>query len=109
MTPSLTLRVTLAGFAAQYQAPGPVRDDDVQAARITFLGSYPINNDLGGWQRGLLTAAAIDWRGPLARAELRVFGIVQDSALTEDFTGLRVPLELRAIGTTSRMRAARSD
>jgi hypothetical protein len=81
------LRLLATVYATRFVSPGVLREDDLDAGRVDFFGSYAEAGRQGGLSTRALVAAAYDWRRGPERAELRVFAQARDLTLLENFTG----------------------
>jgi hypothetical protein len=80
-------RLLAIGYATRWQTPGFVRQDDVDARRIDFFGTYPDSGEQGGVSARFLAAGGLEWHDGSNRAQLRAFGNVRTYSSTNNADG----------------------
>jgi hypothetical protein len=83
----LTGRVFGGLYHSRFSSPGLVREDDVNAGRVDFYGSYPAATGQGGFSSRAMIVGALDYRTEHDRLEVRLWGQARDYGLSENFTG----------------------
>jgi hypothetical protein len=80
-------RFTLLGmaYASRFQSPGVVRQDDYEAGRIGFFGTY--DRRQGGDAQRHTLSGNIEWRGGAVELFQQAFFVLRDLRLRENFTG----------------------
>jgi TonB family protein len=80
-----SFRLIGTAYAAQYHEAGIVREDDYDAGRIGFFGTYDPNQ--GGSSNRYSIAATLDSKVGDTRFEQQVFVVERSMRLRENFTG----------------------
>lgn len=78
-------RLLVLGHDGAFESPGVLRQDDLDAGRVSFYDSHGTGS--GGETRRLLAAALIAADGPHWDARARIWGGARHLRLASDFTG----------------------
>jgi iron complex outermembrane receptor protein len=98
---SRTLRLTATSYATRFESAGVVREDDVDAGRIGFYGTY--DPEQGGDAQRHSLAIAFSEQHPNWTLKQQAFVVQRDLRLRFDFTGfLEDPPEPYRTGTAQR-------
>jgi len=83
-----TVRLLAYSYSARFDSPGVVREDDYQAGRVDFFGTY--DRQQGGFSSRHGVVGEIAFGAPDDRTSFTAFGTLRDFRIRENFTGFAI-------------------